>query len=196
MDPDASIPPAEQDVPAAASADAEARRRRLGMDRIQKVESVRTHGLKDNWALVALAGWLVPGAGFWLIGQRWRGVAGGIAVVFLFVCGLFIGGVRVIDVPGYRDADRVMVQVGDNEQWLLTARPFAAVIDKPWYLGQIFAGPITLAAGYASLEAAETYPKPTARLGEIGTLYCAVAGMMNFVLLLDAAARAYDRRKP
>lgn len=175
------------------------------MDRANPVEADKPAGSPGRVALVAVLGWLVPGAGYWLIGQRWRGVAGGIAILFLFVCGLLIGGVRVIDVPGYRDADGVMVTArgqrippgmelpeGQRAYWELTKSPMTAVFDKPWYLAQIFAGPITLATSYASLEAAKSYPQPTARLGEIGTLYCAIAGMMNFVLILDAASRAYD----
>ncbi len=51
--------------------------------------------------LVALASWLVPGAGYWLIGQRGRALGVGITITVLFILGLLVGGVRVIEVPGY-----------------------------------------------------------------------------------------------
>ncbi len=152
--------------------------------------------------IVALAGWLVPGLGFVLIGQRWRGYAAFAAIVFLFVAGLFIGGARVIDVPGYQEGQKILV-VADNKarvpfgakvsvptRWQLTASPFQAVMESPWYIAQIMAGPICLGGSALSIDTAASYPKPTVRLGEIGTLYCAIAGMMNLVVLIDAAARA------
>ena len=140
------------------------------------------------WAAAGL-GWLLPGLGHFLTpGERWRGVAGGLAVLALFVLGLLIGGVRVVDVPGYRDGQKLVDRGG---RWIVTAQPLAAVRESPWYLGQVFVGPVNLLASYASVTAAAAgYPKPTARLGEIGTLYCAVAGMLNFVLILDAHGRA------
>lgn len=147
--------------------------------------------ITTNSALIALAGWILPGLGYVIGGQRWRGYVAGPAVLLLFILGLFIGGVRVVSVPGYAEGQRM---VDANGRWILTAHPtapIAAALQKPWYLGQILAGPITLIAGHAGNEAAAAgYPKPTARLGEIGTLFCAVAGMMNLVVILDATARA------
>ena len=138
--------------------------------------------------LAALAGWVLPGAGHWLIpGERWRGTAAGGAVLAVYVLGLLVGGVRVVDVPGYRDGRRLVDGRGD---WILTRAPRAAVTQSPWYLGQVFVGPVNLAASAASIAAAERYPKPTARLAEIGTLYTAIAGMLNFVVILDAHGRA------
>ena len=49
--------------------------------------------------IVALATWIVPGSGYWLIGQRGRSLTVGITIIILFVLGLVIGGVRVVDVP-------------------------------------------------------------------------------------------------
>src|SRR4051812_1832869 len=51
--------------------------------------------------LVVLAGWLVPGAGYWLIGQRARAVTVGVTIIALFLAGMLIGGVRAIQVPGF-----------------------------------------------------------------------------------------------
>src|SRR4051812_3718292 len=55
-------------------------------------------------ALVAILGWLVPGSGYFLIGQRTRGIVIGVTIITLFLSGMLLAGVRVIDVPGF---DRV-----------------------------------------------------------------------------------------
>jgi hypothetical protein len=139
--------------------------------------------------LVALAGWLLPGLGYWLIRQRARGVISGTAILLLFTAGIFIGGVRVVDVPGYGEGGRRKVDAGGR--WALISRPMPTVLEKPWYIGQILAGPVTLVAGRYSLEAAaRQYPKGTAHMAEFGTLYCAVAGMLNLLVIMDSASRA------
>src|SRR6478609_5628989 len=51
--------------------------------------------------LVGLASWILPGAGYWLIGQRARAVTVGFTIIALFLLGLLIGGVRSLEVPGY-----------------------------------------------------------------------------------------------
>src|SRR4051812_50138373 len=48
-------------------------------------------------ALVAAAGWAVPGLGYWFVGQRGRGIVIGVTVVTLFVLGLLIGGGRGLE---------------------------------------------------------------------------------------------------
>ena len=148
---------------------------------------------------VALAGWLLPGAGYWLIGHRTRGTVAGFTILLLFAAGIFIGGIRVVDVPGYGEEGRkVMVMPPRYDpnnppppRWALVAQPLPTVLQKPWYLGQILAGPVTLLASYGSLEAAaREYPKSTAHVAEFGTLYCAVAGMLNLLIILDSTARS------
>src|SRR2546430_12547821 len=56
--------------------------------------------------LVAIAGWLIPGAGYLLIGQKVRGIVIGVTIICLFLMGMLIAGIRVIDVPGYDDQGR------------------------------------------------------------------------------------------
>jgi len=142
--------------------------------------------------LIALVGWLVPGAGYLLIRQRARGLTVGITILILFVLGLLIGGIRVIDVPGYDDSGARRTVAG---RWLLTAAPVAEIANKPWYVPQILTGPVTLLAGQFSLNAARNRIDPShARIRDIGTLYTAVAGMLNLMALIDAAHRAGKER--
>src|SRR4029079_11195026 len=51
--------------------------------------------------LVLFAGWLLPGAGYLLLGQRARGIVVGATIILLYTSGVLIGGVRSIQVPGY-----------------------------------------------------------------------------------------------
>jgi hypothetical protein len=113
----------------------------------------------------------VPGSGYWLIGQRGRALTTGITIIVLFILGLLIGGVRVVDVPA----------------GVLTS-PVNAVSQKPWFVGQILAGPITLIA--SSIGREDSYFASHSRVNEIGTLYTAVAGMLNLLAIIDAAYRA------
>jgi|SRR6267142_380909 len=122
-------------------------------------------------AIVAFATWVVPGSGYWLIGQRGRALTVGITIVILFILGLLIGGVRVVEVPAG-----------------VLSNPVNAVSQKPWFVGQILAGPITLIA--SSIGHDNAYFASHSRVNEIGTLYTAVAGMLNLLAIIDAGYRA------
>lgn len=157
-------------------------------------------------ALAAIAGWLLPGAGYFLIGHAARGLIVGITIIVLFMSGILLAGIRVIDVPGYdRTGQRVKIDMKGNRvestshhpqydylPWALTSRGlFGEVVNKPWYVCQILNGPICLIASGASLSAAtNNVPSSHARLYEIGTLYTAVAGLLNLLAVIDCAHRA------
>jgi len=160
-------------------------------------------------ALVALVAWLLPGGGYALLGQWARALTVGITIIVLFVAGLLIGGVRVIEVPGWGDHGQKLVvdaqgQVteehpGEEEDrpWVLTAAPLTEVRNKPWYIAQFLAGPINIAASAASIWASRDRPtggaiaaRSHARTNELGVLYTAVAGMLNLLAIIDSAHRA------
>ena len=133
--------------------------------------------------LVAIAGWLIPGAGYFLIGQRARGVTVCVSIVCVFVLGLLIGGIRVVEAP--------------------KGRGMQEILQKPWFIPQILAGPITVAADYTARNWGSHIdtsgmtrtgaPTSTARVNEIGTLYTAVAGLLNLMAVIDSAFRAGNR---
>lgn len=113
----------------------------------------------------AILAWLLPGAGHIAHGQTKRGVVIMIGVLFLFISGLLIGGVDVVDRKE----------------------------DKLWFIAQVFCGPIALGADYANQHFIKGLPPvdrnqttSLGRVNEIGTLYCALAGLMNLVIILDA----------
>ena len=162
--------------------------------------------------LVALVSWLLPGGGYWMIGQRARALTTGITIVLLFTLGLLIGGVRALEVPGW-DEDGSKVRLKDNGEkaqpsdrytysrapWVMARNPLLELRAKPWFIAQVLNGPVALAAGAWSIWAA-TPPDGTdrdapgatshSRVNEIGVLYTAVAGMLNLLTIIDASHRA------
>ncbi|HPO71085.1 MAG TPA: hypothetical protein PKV53_12385 [Anaerohalosphaeraceae bacterium] len=48
-------------------------------------------------AIVGLAAWVVPGAGHWLIGERKRAVILFAVIAGLFITGLYVGSIGVVD---------------------------------------------------------------------------------------------------
>lgn len=141
--------------------------------------------------VVALAGWAVPGLGYALVGERKRAWLSGGAIVAVFLLGLLIAGVRCVDVPGYdaRGNLRLVGRLGQGQS-VLRVDPVHAVLDKPWYIPQVLTGPIALGASVWSVHVSDDVTKSTGRLWDIGTLYTAVAGMLNLLTILDAAHRA------
>lgn len=125
--------------------------------------------------LIALGGWALPGLGYLLIGQRARGLTIGLTILSLYVMGLLIGGMKVVEQPSFTDAS------GLNGH-------FTALFQKPWYVAQILAGPVTLLAANIGLN--DGYAVSHARVNEIGTLYTAVAGMLNLLAMIDSSYRA------
>jgi hypothetical protein len=184
--------------------------------------------------LVAIAGWLVPGAGYWLLGQRARAITVGATIITLFLAGTLIGGVRAIQVPGYGEEGGKLYVVRERDRaydgrevfverikehragrtqpegdWVVTN--FRALLgdvgNKPWSICQVMNGPLAFIGGAASVRASrpvETngdnddvprFGEPAgalshSRVNEIAVLYTAVAGMLNLLAIIDAAARA------
>jgi hypothetical protein len=174
---------------------------------------------------------LIPGGGYFLIGERTRAITSGVAIVALFLAGILVGGIRIMDPPGWgqygymtqlvQRFDRRHQQLADDYSRIepssadesrepsdddrdqpagpaLLRQPIAELGDKPWYVGQILCGPLTLLASAVSVSAAhpapgsglETWPSSHSRSWEIGALYTAVAGMLNLLVIIDSAHRA------
>lgn len=127
--------------------------------------------------LVALAGWLVPGSGYWLIGHRTRAIVVGLSVITLFVIGVLVAGVAVVEPPDLGGGGGFM----------------GRILQKPWFLGQAMTGPLGLICAWIGDGVANDYPAAKARLWEIGTLYTAVAGMLNLLAIIDASYRASSK---
>ena len=112
----------------------------------------------------------MPGAGYFLIGHKTRALVVLVTIMLLFLGGMLIGGVRVVDAPNLRGSGSIGYEIAQ----------------KPWFIGQVLAGPISLVGAAVSRH----FPASHARVFGIGTLYTAVAGMLNLMALIDSAHRA------
>ena len=126
-----------------------------------------THSNDDsipiNFTAIVL-GWLLPGLGHVSVGQKRRGflIMGG--ALFLVFCGTLVGGIDAVD---------------HNKDGL-------------WFIAQVWCGPVVV--GIDLLNQTFIAPLPIAdkvtlvglsHANEMGTLFIAMAGLMNFVVLLD-----------
>ncbi|MFA7236239.1 MAG: DUF6677 family protein [Phycisphaeraceae bacterium] len=138
-----------------------------------------SHAPHPTWQpAAAILAWLIPGAGHFILGQRARGIIIGITIASLYLGGLLIGGISSVD---------------RKENYL-------------WYYAQLFTGPVTIGIDYwhQSLKypAREVlhvsfpqvnqpdydklpYVQSVGRVNELGTLFCAVAGLLNLLVIMD-----------
>ena len=141
--------------------------------------------------------WVLPGLGHFVAGRRARGVGVLVGVLGLFFGGLLIGGITVVDSRSDRTETRLsfygMVFVG----------PVAIAVDRVHQAA--FKGVDPMRPSHAPTRHAlphETLDNGTIRsagpgegppirrsvgkVNEIGVLYCLIAGMLNFIAILDA----------
>lgn len=134
----------------------------------------------------AILAWLWPGLGHIAHGQRQRGILIMIGVLGLFLSGLLIGGLDVVD----RRNDRLwfMAQAGCGPVSFAADYARAMVvppINRDWTIR----GDAALRDGYVEGNPeiiAELRRPSLGHVNEIGTLYIALAGLMNIVVVLDA----------
>ncbi len=135
--------------------------------------SVTKKQSQSHWYIVpAVATWLLPGLGHYLLGQKARGVILVVSILGLWLGGLIIGGISVID----------------REQ------------HTAWFIGQSLIGPSILVNSYhQSLRHRQVggpqpddnalYEPSYGRMHEQGTLYTALAGMLNLLAIMDVIYR-------
>ena len=140
----------------------------------------------------AVLGWLIPGLGHVKIGERTRGVLVFSGVAFLWICGLLVGGVDSVD----RTNDRLwfIAQAGTG--------PIAFAVDglnssliKTGRMGELIESPGPRGEDGRSSSVIMSTFKSVAHANEYGTLYTALAGLMNIVALLDAGSRRTPNRR-
>jgi hypothetical protein len=126
---------------------------------------MKTNPKQTNLNMTAtVLGWILPGLGHISIGQKRRGFLIMVGMIFLIVCGVLVGGIDSVDHKN----------------------------DSLWFIAQVWCGPIVI--GIDLLNQAFIAPLPIAEkttliglshANEIGILFIAMAGLMNFVVLLD-----------
>lgn len=129
--------------------------------------------------MAAVLAWLWPGLGHISLGERKRGLYIMMGVLFLYICGILVGGLDAVD----RRSDRL------------------------WFYAQAACGPLAFGTNWMTQNYVKLVPErelnvrfqqddPDAiktirrtslgKVNEIGTLFCALAGLMNLIVILDA----------
>ena len=138
--------------------------------------------------LAAVCAWLIPGLGHGIIGEKTRGVMIFFGIAFLWLCGLFIGGVDAVD----RTSDRLwfIAQAGSG--------PIAFAVNelndgliKSGKVGELIAAPAMRGKEPGRISTS----MGIARANEYGILFTALAGLMNMIAILDAATRTRNDRR-
>ena len=117
--------------------------------------------------LAAFLAWIWPGLGHISLGEKKRGVYIMIGVLFLFFCGVLVGGIDAVD------------RLSGS--------------DRLWFYAQSLCGPIAFATDFANQNYVKQLPdtdqlrtEGLGRVNEMGTLFIALAGLMNLIVILDA----------
>jgi hypothetical protein len=136
------------------------------------------------WPLVLIAGFVVPGGGHFVYGERKRGFLIGSTIILLFLLGILVGGIRVVEFPDFSGPGNLL----------------SKLLTQPTFDCAFFCGPITLVSGYIS-ETMANNPNTAglishARLFDIGGLYIGVAGGLNLLAIIDSVGRSMEELAP
>ena len=130
-------------------------------------------GMSARWNVAAaFAGWLLPGLGHFLLGQSRRAVVLGTTIGTLWLGGLLIGGVSVIDHD-------------DHPAWFL-----GQVLVAPSWAADVYR--LSLVSEHDGGFAPEDDPpfEPAyGRAHEQGTLFTSLAGLLNLLAIIDVLYR-------
>lgn len=135
---------------------------------------------------------LVPGVGHVALGEVKRGLLIGLGVLGLFVGGLFIGGIDVVDSKEDRIWFMGQILVGPiaygvdrvHQSRFKGVDPVTGV-RRSLYPDE-WRNPSTGRIEPAGPGQGPPNVKSLGRMNEMGTLYCAIAGMLNLIAILDA----------
>lgn len=125
---------------------------------------------ESTWHIqAAVAAWVVPGLGHFLLGERRRAGAVAAGIGLLWFTGLLLGGVSVFD----------------------------HVEHKAWFLGQMLVAPSLAVDRYHQhlkarplpAHGATPYEPSYGHIGEQGILFTALAGLLNLLCMIDVVYR-------
>lgn len=149
-----------------------------------------THNASGNGlimlSVVGAAAWLVPGGGYFVLGERRRAWVVLITVGLTFLTGLYVGSIGVVD----------------------------PISSKPWYVAQVMNSPAVMLIGrhvaktkiavlrteknvnstladrqQAQASAYRVYGRP----GEVGQIYTSISGLLNLLCIVNAMYLVHTR---
>jgi uncharacterized membrane protein YhaH (DUF805 family) len=140
-------------------------------------------------SVVGAAAWLVPGGGYFVLGERRRAWVVFLTVGITFLTGLYIGSIGVVN----------------------------PISSKPWYIAQIMNSPAVMLIGRHVAEAEITARRirdsarsPQAqqqamaraqeqlysvygRPSEVGQIYTSISGLLNLLCIVNAMYKVHNR---
>ena len=139
--------------------------------------------------MAAICAWLVPGLGHVVIGERARGVLVFAGIIFMWLCGILIGGIDAVD----RKEDPLWFAAQ------VCSGPIALGIDgmntallKSGQIGELLDSP---AVSRNTAATKVNSFKGIAHVNEYGILFTGLAGLMNLVAIIDASTRSSSERR-
>jgi hypothetical protein len=126
--------------------------------------------------VILILGWLLPGAGHFVLGQRWRGVAFFVLLTATFALGLVLTEGGAVSFEEHRIA--------------LCAQIFAGA--------PALAGLVRDHGRYAAVEGFSIRPimsPEVVAMIDLGLLFTMLAGLLNLLLIVDAYERALAARR-
>lgn len=149
-------------------------------------ESAETASSTIRNPRAGLLAWLLPGLGHAMLGDPRRGMLAGGGVIGLFLLGILIGGIDVVD--RREDGLWFVAQAGAGPiAWIADAAN-AALVANGRFGGMIEAPHPNPMAPPDAVVMVPAF-KGVAHPNEMGTLFCAMAGLMNVFLVIDAMSR-------
>ncbi len=137
---------------------------------MEKTASVG-HRKRNAW-VIGVSSWLVPGAGHILQGRWQRGLVQGISVMLMFLIGLWLGG----------HLFPTVAQDGQNVNLLLQLPAFVANLG----IGVLYCLSRLMNIGFTEHAQLSTF--------EYGNTFLLVAGLLNYLVMLDAFDIAVERK--
>ncbi len=142
--------------------------------------------------LAVLLGWLLPGLGHVLIGKAARGVILGVTILMIYLGGIFIGGIGVIDSqsPEAEDGGKRPLALWFLGQALIA--PSLGLNIYNHHLQEVYRDEVLSEeysendAWYPFVDTAKAPYEPSfSKTHEQGLLYTSLAGLLNLLVLID-----------
>ncbi len=153
----------------------------------RKAEIATPQAAANLWSLsvICLLAWTIPGAGHLLLKRTKRGIVFLCALILLFYWGLSLG---------------AKIWQYEPQQPLTLFALFAQVgMGFPYFLSRLIASYSKLHPGFAFYSFAESFQFGSGNLVsltfEYGNTFTWVAGLLNFLVILDAYDIAVGRKK-
>ena len=134
----------------------------------------KSEGAPPRAWLMGLAGWLVPGLGHLLQGKVWRAILLGGAVWVCFIFGFQMGG-HLFKFSG-------------------TESGFGALAQIPPMIGDLGAGLLYIGCWFMGIGFANTPQQAALPTFEYGWTFMLIAGLLNYLAMLDAFDIAARRK--